>query len=280
MCPSKMSSSRKPRSLNNLAIAGSVWIASDIHLGPHVPATARVFYQFLDEACANADALILCGDIFDAWIGDDVARVSPPDWLAEVLDRLRQVSACIPLWLGRGNRDFLLGKSFADAVGARMLPDVVCLETDAGRVLLSHGDEYCTDDVGYQRFRRLVRNPVIQSVFLKLGLGLRRRIAQMARQRSTASNQNKLKHIMDVSPSAIEQAFRATGVVNMVHGHTHRPAIHTLEIDGHTRQRFVLPDWDHDHSAAPRGGWLVINGSGLHLHQTTSPEQPPSPEQS
>ncbi|KAA0910503.1 UDP-2,3-diacylglucosamine diphosphatase [Pusillimonas sp. ANT_WB101] len=262
--------------MNNLAIAGKVWVASDIHLGPHVPATARAFYQFLDEARANADALMLCGDIFDAWIGDDVATTCPPDWLAEALSNLRQVSASIPLWLGRGNRDFLLGKPFADTVGARMLPDVVCLDTDAGRVLLSHGDEYCTDDAGYQRFRRLVRNPVIQSVFLKLSLGVRRRVANMARKRSKASNQYKSAHIMDVSTSAVEQAFRDAGVAYMVHGHTHRPAIHALDIDGQPCQRFVLPDWDYDHSGAPRGGWLIIDENGLHLHQAPLFDQGPS----
>lgn len=267
MSPSKTSLSRKPRSLNNLAIAGKVWVASDIHLGPDVPDTARAFYRFLDEACAGADALILCGDIFDAWIGDDVALASPPAWLAQTLARLSRVSACIPVWLGRGNRDFLLGTALADAVGAHLLPDVVCLDTDAGRVLLSHGDEYCTDDVGYQRFRRLVRNPLVQTLFLKLGLGMRRRIANLARQRSMASNHGKPAYIMDVSQPAIEQAFRDTGVANMVHGHTHRPAVHQLDVDSLARKRFVLPDWDYDHNPTPRGGWLVIDHSGLRLQQ-------------
>ena len=104
-----MSSSRKPRLLSKIPLAGTVWIASDIHLGPNTPATAGAFHLFLDKACAQADALILCGDIFDAWIGDDFALSAPPEWLSETLTKLAAVSRRMPLWLGRGNRDFLMG---------------------------------------------------------------------------------------------------------------------------------------------------------------------------
>src|SRR5690606_16083182 len=140
-------------------LTGTVWIASDIHLGPATPATAQAFHAFLDQACAQADALILCGDIFDAWIGDDFALASPPDWLAATLAKFQQVSEKIPLWLGRGNRDFLIGSTLATHVGAQLLPDPVILDSDAGTILLSHGDEYCTNDRNYQCFRRLVRYP-------------------------------------------------------------------------------------------------------------------------
>src|SRR5690606_37863517 len=171
-----MSLSRKPRLLNKIPPAGTVWIASDIHLGPNTPATAGAFHLFLDKACAQADALILCGDIFDAWIGDDFAFSEPPDWLSQTLNKLFTVSETIPVWLGRGNRDFLIGPSLAKHVGAQLLPDTVCLNTDYGRVLLSHGDEYCTADPGYQRFRRIVRNPLVQKLFMGLSLKLRRGI--------------------------------------------------------------------------------------------------------
>src|SRR5690606_14208634 len=191
MFPSRTSSSRKQRSLSKLPLAGAVWIASDIHLGPDTPGTARAFHAFLDQACAQADALILCGDIFDAWIGDDFALTSPPSWLAATLAKLGHVSACMPLWLGRGNRDFLIGKALTGRLGAKLLPDRVCLMTDAGKILLSHGDEYCTADRGYQRFRRVVRCPAVQWLFLNLSLPVRRRIASLARKRSMASNRVK-----------------------------------------------------------------------------------------
>ncbi|MCC2596574.1 UDP-2,3-diacylglucosamine diphosphatase [Pusillimonas sp. MFBS29] len=253
--------------MNKLSLTGTVWVASDIHLGPHTPATALAFHAFLDQACAQADALILCGDIFDAWIGDDFALTSPPPWLATTLAKFSQVSGKIPLWLGRGNRDFLLGEPLARHVGARLLPDQVCLDTEAGTILLSHGDEYCTADRSYQRFRRVVRCGAVQWLFLNLSLPVRRRIADLARQRSMASNRHKTMSIMDVTPSAIDQAFSACDASIMVHGHTHRPQVHHLEVDGKPRTRWVLPDWDYDHDGMTRGGWLTIAAGGLQLVQ-------------
>lgn len=251
--------------MNKLALPGTVWIASDIHLGPQAPATTRAFHAFLDQACAQADALILCGDIFDAWIGDDVALLDPPSWLSDILESFRHVSAAIPLWLGRGNRDFLIGKTLTEHVGARLLPDLVRLETDSGAILLSHGDEYCTADRGYQRFRRIVRCPAVQATFLALSLKTRRGIANWARQRSMRANREKSTYVMDVSPDAIERAFTGNTITTLVHGHTHRPAIHALTVQGIARRRIVLPDWDCDHSQ-PRGGWLTINQQGCTLH--------------
>lgn len=262
MCPLKMWLSRKPRSLNKLRLAGSVWLASDIHLGPQTPATQRAFHAFLDQACTEADSLLLCGDIFDAWIGDDLALAAPPQWLAQTLQKLSQVAAAIPLWIGRGNRDFLMGAELAKHLGAHLLPDACCLDTDHGDILLSHGDEYCTDDHAYQRFRRIVRNRAIQRLFLSLSLNVRRKIAEWARSRSMAANRYKATHIMDVAPDAIAHAFNTTGIRTMVHGHTHRPAFHSVQIGTQTCTRIVLPDWDYDHAKPPRGGWLCINRNG------------------
>lgn len=255
--------------MNKLALKGKVWIASDIHLGPDTPATALAFQRFLNKAAAQADALILCGDIFDAWIGDDFATSDPPPWLANILAQLREVSAAIPLWLGRGNRDFLIGARLARHVGAQLLPDVAILETDAGAILLSHGDEYCLADPGYRRFRRIVRNPFIQALFLRLSLKARRRIADWARQRSMAANRSKPASIMDVTPDAVAQAFRRSDINTIVHGHTHRPQVHRLNIAGRERLRIVLPDWDYDHGKPGRSGWLAVDANGIHLAQQT-----------
>ncbi|TAM88339.1 MAG: UDP-2,3-diacylglucosamine diphosphatase [Candidimonas sp.] len=253
--------------MNRIRAAGVVWIASDIHLGPRVPLTREAFFQFLASAARDADALILCGDLFDAWIGDDVALRDPPPWLADTLHQLKNTAAAIPLWLGHGNRDFLMGPELADHLGARLLPDVCLLATDhCGDILLSHGDEYCIDDKRYQRFRRLVRTRWVQRAFLALGLRTRQRIGNWARQRSTAMNRNKPAEIMDVSPRAVAQAFARSGLDTMVHGHTHRPAIHRATIDGRPRTRIVLPDWQYD-EARVRGGWLVIEESGPRLIQ-------------
>jgi len=253
--------------LNKLALRGAVWVASDIHLGEAVPQTARAFYDFLDRARQQADALVLCGDLFDAWIGDDHALRHPPAWLAAALGELAATARAIPLWLARGNRDFLMGRALADALGARLLDAPAILDTDAGPILLAHGDEFCTDDLAYQRFRRIVRTPWVQHVFLALPLGLRRAIAARARARSRLARRAKSMAIMDVNPAAVAQALRAAGCSTLIHGHTHRPAIHDLELDGRAARRFVLPDWEFDQDAPHRGGWIEIDAAGIRLQR-------------
>ncbi|MEN5401570.1 UDP-2,3-diacylglucosamine diphosphatase [Achromobacter xylosoxidans] len=251
--------------MNKIALPGPVWLASDLHLGPATPATAEAFLAFLQAAEEEAAALLLPGDIFDAWIGDDVIRAAPP-WLATALTALRTTASRIPLWLGRGNRDFLIGEELAGAVGAWLLPEPALLQTDYGDVLLTHGDEFCTDDAAYQQFRQMVRNPQWQAAFLAKTIPERLAMAQQARGESQMANQSKSMEIMDVNAAAVEQAFRDSGVALMVHGHTHRPARHVLEVDGSKRERWVLPDWDCDHVSPPRGGWLVIDRDGLQFY--------------
>ena len=248
--------------MNKVALQGPVWLASDIHLGPATPATSEAFLGFLEAAADEAAALLLPGDIFDAWIGDDVTQAAPP-WLAAALQGLKRAAGRIPLWLGRGNRDFLMGAALADALGARLLPEPALLETDYGRVLLTHGDEYCTDDAAYLQFRAMVRNPQWQEQFLAKSIPERLAMAQAARGESQAANQMKSAEIMDVNAQAVEDAFRTAQVDTIVHGHTHRPARHVLEVDGRRCERWVLPDWDCDHASPPRGGWLVIDRDGL-----------------
>lgn len=253
--------------MNKQAIPGTLWVASDIHLGAAVPKTASAFYSFLERARHEADALILCGDIFDAWIGDDHALREPPDWLARAMAELRATAHTTPLWLVHGNRDFLMGRALADALGARLLATPAVLDTDAGPVLLAHGDEFCTDDLAYQRFRRIVHTPWIQRMFLGLPLRLRRMIAARARARSRQSRSTKSMTIMDVNPASVAQALRAAGCTTLIHGHTHRPAVHTLDLDGQTAHRHVLPDWEFDHDAPARGGWIAIDGQGIRIER-------------
>jgi UDP-2,3-diacylglucosamine hydrolase len=247
--------------LNKIALPGTIWVASDLHLGPATPATSEAFLGFLEAAAAEASALLLPGDIFDAWIGDDVIRQAPP-WLARVLDALRRTAAAIPVWLGRGNRDFLMGRELAEAVGARLLPEPALLDTDYGLVLLTHGDELCIDDATYQQFRSMVRDPAWQEDFLGKSIPERMALAQQARGESQAATQAKDADIMDVNPGAVEALFRDTGVATLVHGHTHRPDRHVLDVAGKRRERWVLPDWDCDHARPPRGGWLAIDRDG------------------
>ncbi|AZY49920.1 UDP-2,3-diacylglucosamine diphosphatase [Bordetella avium] len=250
--------------MNKLVLPGTLWLASDVHLGPATPATAEAFTGFLQAAAEEADALLLPGDIFDAWIGDDVIRAAPP-WLAQALQAIKAVAARIPVYLGRGNRDFLMGQELADALGAQLLPEPALVETDFGTLLITHGDEYCTDDTAYQQFRTMVRDPRWQAEFLAKSIPERLQMAQQARGESMAANQSKSTEIMDVNEDAVAAVFRDTEVAYLVHGHTHRPNRHVLNIDGRKRERWVLPDWDCDHGAL-RGGWLVIDRDGLQFY--------------
>ncbi|MFA7668453.1 MAG: UDP-2,3-diacylglucosamine diphosphatase [Burkholderiaceae bacterium] len=251
--------------MNKLSLRGRIWIASDVHLGPDAPATAAAFQEFLEEAGRKADTLILAGDIFDAWIGDDVVLHDPDPWLQAALSALRRLAGRIPLWLGRGNRDFLLGADLARHVGARLLPETALLDTDAGLVLLVHGDEYCIADHGYQRFRRTVRRPGVQRLYLALPLRVRKGIAAWARHRSMHANRYKAPDIMDVDPGAVVEALRQSGARLVIHGHTHRPGRHALQVDGQPCERLVLPDWDFDHAEMPRGGWASVGHDGVQL---------------
>lgn len=262
-----------PALLNKLQLHGNVWLAADIHLGPHSPKTANAFYQFLKQAQYNADALILCGDIFHAWIGADYA-LDPPPWLAHAIYHFRNTALATPIYFMRGNRDFLLEQRLAQYVGAHLLDDQIILQTDHHQLVLTHGDELCTDDVSYQRFRHYVRNPKVQSLFLRLPLLWRQRIAGGLRKKSHKKQKQQAHYIGDVNENSCIQLLQQHHELLLVHGHTHRPALHRMQdTQGNTYSRLVIPDWEYDHSAPTRSGWLELQADGqiaLHrLHQPT-----------
>lgn len=262
-----MSSSKVLPSSSKLQLHGNIWLAADIHLGPYSPKTAQAFYHFLLKARREADALILCGDIFHAWVGADLA-LDPPNWLAQAIHHFRQASQDIPIFFMRGNRDFLLDARFAHFVGAQLLADQIILKTDQHQLVLTHGDELCTDDLTYQRFRKRVRNPTIQKLFLKLPLRWRLAIAGGLRQRS--KNQQHIEsYITDVNEHSCIQLLEQQAESLLVHGHTHRPALHRLtRAQGPDLSRIVLPDWELDQTQPTRGGWLVLAQSGqIELHR-------------
>lgn len=263
--------------LSKLTLHGEIWLAADMHLGPNNPKTANAFYQFLEQAKHEAKALILCGDIFNAWIGPDLA-IEPPAWLAHAIYHFRNTALDLPIYFMRGNRDFLLDRQFAQYVGAQMLADQIHLQSDHHQLLLTHGDELCTDDKSYQAFRRKVRNKKIQQLFLKLPLLWRQRIAGGLRKKS-ASSQKKaastaMQAISDVNDNSCMQLLVQHQLNVLIHGHTHRPALHRMKnAAGQSFSRIVLPDWEYDHSSPSRSGWLALQADGqiaLHrLHQPT-----------
>jgi len=251
--------------LPTIRIDGAIWVASDQHLSADMPATREAFLAFLELAADNATALLLPGDIFDAWVGDDVID-APPPWLAEVLDGLRQCSKRIALWLGHGNRDFLMGDKLARSVGAKLLPELVRIQAPGGAFLLCHGDELCTDDLAYQDFRRQVRGQAWQEAFLARPLAEREAIADGLRRDSQQEQKGKTDAVMDVNQHTVETLLRTHRAMRLIHGHTHRPERHVFMLDDRRCERWVLPDWDLDSSNATRGGWLIADEDGLSIN--------------
>ncbi len=261
---------KKPLSpLNKRHFTGPLWVAADIHLGPHAPNTAAAFYAFLKHAAQHTDALILCGDIFEAWIGDDLIQ-APPQWLSDAIDAMRAFTRSAALYLMRGNRDFLLSEHFAYHVGAQLLPDELIICTPNCHFLLAHGDQLCTDDHAYQRFRRLVHNRWIQRLYLSLPLSFRHNIATTLRQQSKQRNYSMLGDIYEPDAALL---LHRTQQNLLIHGHTHQPALRSFTAQPEL-MRVIIPDWEYDHSHPPRGGWVSIDPKGtIGLHQAEQPSQ-------
>lgn len=250
--------------LAKLDLDGAVWVASDIHLGPAIPKTNAHFYDFLARADAEADALILLGDIFDFWIGDDIAITHATPGLAEACHHLRQFAQAKPLYLVHGNRDFLLGDAFGQHINAQLLPPQLLLNVGPTRLILSHGDELCTDDHAFMRFRYWTRQRWLQRAFLALPVAWRLAVAQRARQGSKGNDPNYLA-ISDVTHSAVHQVLaQHPDVAGLMHGHTHRPQRHRIEYQQRQYERIVLPDWDYDNPPY-RSGYAVVTATGVEL---------------
>ncbi len=213
---------------------------SDLHLDAGAPQAIEQFLGFLAAHAAKAEALYILGDLFEAWIGDD----DPDPEKERVCAGLRALSrGGIPCFVLHGNRDFLLGEGFCARTGSLLLPDPVVLELQGERVLLTHGDALCTDDRPYQELRSAVRDHTWQRRFLSLPLAVRTRLAERARTGSRAHTARAVPYVMDVNATAVAAAHRATGARRIIHGHTHRPGVHELLIDGQPAQRIVLGAW-------------------------------------
>lgn len=218
----------------------SAWFASDLHLDPSAPGIADRFVRFLAGPARSAQSLYLLGDLFEAWVGDD----DPEPAHREVIAAIAALAAAGTLvYVMRGNRDFLIGERFCAESGALLLDDPAIVTVADTRVLLTHGDGLCVDDAAYQRLRALVRDPRVREGFARLPLAQRRRLADEARAGSREHLATAAEYITDVSPAAVEALFRAAAVGTLIHGHTHRPALHESKVDGRPVQRFVLGDW-------------------------------------
>lgn len=213
---------------------------ADLHLQTEEPAITAGFLRFLHGEARSADALYILGDLFEAWIGDD----DPNPLHSEIACAIKSLAdSGVPCYFIHGNRDFLIGKRFATESGMQLLPEEKVLDLYGRRVLIMHGDTLCTDDPGYLAFRAKVHTPWIQKLFLALPLFIRRRIAQKMRDDSKAANSSKSMEIMDVNAQAVVEVMEKHHVQWLIHGHTHRPDIHTLDANGETAHRVVLGAW-------------------------------------
>jgi UDP-2,3-diacylglucosamine hydrolase len=215
-------------------------VVSDLHIDAAQPGIGEQFIGFLDGEAGGAEALYVLGDLFESWIGDDD---DDPHRRLVVAALARLTARGTALYFQYGNRDFLYGERFERDTGGTLLADPSIVTRWGRRVLLAHGDALCTDDVPYQRLRALVRDTAWQKAFLGLPRATRTLLAEEARRGSRVHTAGQAAMLMDVNPATLEALFRAADVDTIVHGHTHRPGVHALEVDGRPRTRIVTGDW-------------------------------------
>lgn len=232
-----------------------ILLISDLHLEEERPDITRAFLRFLDTRAPQAEALYILGDFFEVWVGDDGMTPYQHE-IAGALKALSQRGTRI--YLMHGNRDFMIGKAFSREAGCTLLADPHIAQLGGERVLLMHGDSLCTRDEGYMRLRRWLRNPISLFILHNLSLAKRQRLAQKLRSSSKQETRMKASDIVDVTPDEVVRIMQRHKVRTLIHGHTHRPATHSFQVDDQAARRIVLGDWD-------RQGWaLQIDDSGFH----------------
>ncbi len=215
---------------------------SDLHLHQTRPEISAAFLHFLSNEAAQAGALYILGDLFEFWVGDD--QLDRDRFSRKVCDAIRILSdRGVNVFFTHGNRDFLIGERFATEAKLTILTDPTQIRLGENSLLLLHGDTLCTDDLAYQQFRRQTRDPAWQAGILAKPYDERVALAASIRERSDTEKATKAADIMDVSLATVEQVFRTHGYIDMIHGHTHRPATHVHTVDGHQCTRLVLSDW-------------------------------------
>lgn len=229
---------------------------ADLHLQTEEPAITAGFLRFLQGEARHADALYILGDLFEAWIGDD----DPNPLHREIAIAIKAlVDSGVPCFFVHGNRDFLLGKRYARDCGMTLLAEETVLDLYGRNILIMHGDTLCTDDTGYLAFRAKVHTPWIQTLFLALPLFIRSRIAAKMRAGSKAANSSKSMTIMDVNPQAVISVMAKHQVQWLIHGHTHRPYMHDLTVNGEPAHRVVLGAWHTE------GSMIKVTPDGVEL---------------
>lgn len=229
---------------------------SDLHLSQERPVIADLFLRFLQEQASQADSLYILGDLFEAWLGDDMVL---PEYQPSIAAMKSLSAVGVPIYVMYGNRDFLMREAFEQMTGANLIYEPHIIQLGDQPTLLLHGDTLCTDDVAYQQFRSMVRNPQWQSELLAKTPAQRLALAREYRAMSQTEMAKKDEAIMDVNQQTVLATLRQQHVRHMIHGHTHRPGVHDFDLDGRPAQRIVLGDW-YEH-----GNYLVCDGSQCRL---------------
>ena len=230
---------------------------SDLHLQPGIPQTQRLFERFIDEKAADADQLFILGDLFEYWLGDDAIAHSGYQGVVDKLASLAESKTSI--YFMHGNRDFLVGEDFAAKIGGKLLADPTLLSLGSCEVLLMHGDSLCTDDIEHQKFRAISRSSEWQEDILAKSIAERQAIADNLRMTSKQGYVEKSDEIMDVNRDSVCQVMDEQEVDILIHGHTHRMAIHNFTLGKRSGHRIVLGDWHED------GNYLCHDDTGFRL---------------
>lgn len=213
---------------------------SDLHLSPSTPEINACFIKFMREEAIHAEALYVLGDLFEFWIGDD----DKSDFATEIRAEFKRLTqAGVPTFFTQGNRDFLVGKRFAKQTGVILLGDETVIDLYGRKAIILHGDTLCTRDVNYLKYREKVHQPWLQWIFNRIPMFIKKKIVSKVQSDIKDDKQTKSLDIMDVTPSEVESVMAANHVDLMIHGHTHRPRVHTFDVSGQTNTRIVLGDW-------------------------------------
>ncbi len=239
----------------------STLFISDLHLSDQRENITELFINFLEQRASKSDALYILGDLFEVWLGDDMIQ---PDYQSSIAKMKQLTDNGLPLYIMQGNRDFLMAEQFSELSGATLIEDPSIIELYGTPTLLMHGDTLCTDDIEYQKFRDMVRNPHFTADFLSKSTEERLAVAAKYREASKTETASKAMDIMDVNQQAVESTMLEHNVIQLIHGHTHRPAIHDFSVDNKEMKRIVLGDW-YEH-----GSVLVCDESGCQLESLSN----------
>ncbi len=222
-------------------------LIADLHLSPGETEKTKLFVKFCQQQAPKADQLFILGDLFNTWLGDDLSS----NHYQNVIDTLHHLSKSTKVFIMVGNRDFLLSKDFEQQSGCQLLSSLYVLNSNDKQYVLIHGDELCTDDVNYQKLKKVLRHPITKFIFLNLPKKLRLRLVGQLRQKSVEAQQYKTREIMDVNPKTTDLFMKKYPDADLIHGHTHRRNTHINK----TYTRYVLGDWSTD-----QGNAISING--------------------